>query len=78
MRRLVARGQAVGRRRRSEGGLIAMQFAGKRARIIALDLMLWRQSNELCSLCLNDCEVPLLCSFSFSRDHFTCMATNTE
>ncbi len=42
MRKQAERGQAAGRRSRSEGGMIAMQVAGKRARISALDLMVWR------------------------------------
>lgn len=50
MRKQAERGQAAGRRSRSEGGMIAMRVTGKRARITALDLMVWRQSNELCSV----------------------------
>lgn len=50
MRKQEQRGQAAGRFSRSEGGLIAMQVVGKRAEITALDLMVWRQSNELCSV----------------------------
>lgn len=40
----------MGRRCRSQGGMIAMQVAGERAGITALDLMVWRQSNKLCSV----------------------------
>lgn len=50
MRKQVERGQAAGRWSRSEGGMIAMQVAGKRARITTLDLMVWRLSNELYSV----------------------------
>ena len=50
MRRQVERGQATGRRSRSEGGMIAMQVASTRAWITTQDLMVWRQSNELCSV----------------------------
>lgn len=39
MRKQAERGQAAGRQSRSEGGMIAMQAAGKRARITALELM---------------------------------------
>lgn len=50
MRKQVERGQATGRQSRSEGGMIAMQVASKRARITTQGLMVWRQSNELCSV----------------------------
>lgn len=50
MRKQAGRGQAAGRPSGSEGGMIAMQVAGKRAGITALDLMVRRQSNELCSV----------------------------
>lgn len=50
MRKQAERGQAAGRWSRSEGDMIAMQVAGKRARITTLDLMVWCvQPNELCS-----------------------------
>lgn len=50
MNKQAERGQVAGQRSRSEGGMIAMQVGGKRARITALDMMVWRQSNELCSV----------------------------
>lgn len=50
MRKQAERGQAAGRQSRSKKGLIVMQVAGKRAGITTLDLMAWRQSNELCSV----------------------------
>lgn len=51
MRTQAEKGQVAGRRRRSLGGMIAMQVAGKRAGISSLGLMVWRRSNELHTAC---------------------------